>query len=126
LIDRKTLANLYYKKALKVSSKTEAESLLEKANEIMHKIIRNTQYSDPYSYHIFGKGNYNYIIHWIKGKENIRAALKGLQNPVNQGCDYYPGNRSLNILKAALDKAILLTAVNGAVKYPAVYSDFDK
>jgi hypothetical protein len=125
-IVRKTLANLYYKKSLKVTSKTEAESLREKANEILLKLIRNTQYNDPYSYHIFGKGNYNYIIHWIQGKENIRAELKGLQNPVDQGCDYYPGNKSLNILKSALEKAILLTAVNGTVKYPVVYSDFDK
>lgn len=125
-IVRKTLANLYYKKALKVGSKTEADSLLEKANEILHKIIQNTHYNDPYSYHIYGKGNYNYIIHWIKDKQDKKAALRGLQNPVNQGCDYYPGNRSLIILKSALEKAILLTTVNGHVTFPVVYSDFDK
>ena len=124
-IVRKSLANLFYKKALIAASKTEADNLKEKADVILIDLIRSP---NPYSssYHIYGKGNYNYIIHWISDRDEIKNSLKELQLINEKGCESFQNDRSLKTLKDIIQKSILLTAVNGPVKYPILYSEFEK
>lgn len=123
----RTLANLYYKKSLISSIKIEADTLKEKADEILIPLITNINNTDAYSYHIYGKGSYNWIIQWLKTPELVRNALKGLKKTVNIGCDQYPANKRLYDLNEVIQKAILMTAVNTPqIKYPVLHSEFEK
>ncbi len=124
---KNALANLYYKKALITSSKTEADSLKEKADEILLSLIHDKYTNDPYSYHIYGRGYYNWIIEWLRGAEVIRNALRNLEKIVKQGADLYSANKRLIELKETIAKAILMTAVNADnITYPVLYSEFEK
>ncbi len=129
VIVKNALASLYYKKALYVSNKIEADILKEKADSILLELLRDSYKRDPYTYHIFGKGYYNWIIQWLRGPENIKAALQPLYKLLNEGSELYPGNKKIRELKETIQKAILLTAVNevdGQPSFPVLYSEFDK
>jgi tetratricopeptide (TPR) repeat protein len=123
---KNALANLYYKKALQASSKSEADRLKEDADQILIGVIKDKYSSDPYTYHIYGRGYYNWILHWLSGPENVRKALQELQKVVKEGCDFYPNNKRLKELKEVVAKAILMTAVNADdIRYPILYSEFE-
>jgi len=125
-IVRNALAHLYYKKSLEASSKTEADRLKEEADHILIELMRDKYTNDPYTYHIFGKGYYNWILQWLNGRLPIRKALQDLEKIVKEGSDMYPNNKRLKELKEVIFKAILMTAVeNEEIKYPILYSEFE-
>jgi hypothetical protein len=122
---KNALAHLYYKKSLYVSSKGEADRLKDEADDILTDILRDRYTNDAYTYHIFGKGYYNWILQWLKGPLPIKTALQDLQKIVEEGCELYPYNKRLSELKDVVFKAILMTAVNTEnVNYPVLYSEF--
>lgn len=123
---KNALASLYYKKALITATKTESDTLKEKADGILLDLLRDKYNTDPYSFHIYGKGNYNWIIQWLKGSEKVREALYGLKKIIEVGCDLFPSNKRLAELKDIISKAILMTAVNSKeVRYPIIISELE-
>jgi len=93
---------------------------------LLIEIMRDKYTNDPYTYHIYGRGYYNWILHWLRGKEQIRRALQELEKIIKQGAELYPSNKRLKELKDIIFKAILITAVNQEdVTYPVLYSEFE-
>lgn len=122
---RNAMAHLYYKKSLETSSKGEADRLKEEADSILFEIIKDRFKDDAYTYHIYGKGYYNWILRWLRGPIPIRTALLELQKVIEEGYESYPSNKRLKELREVVSKAILLTAVNtDNVTYPVLYSEF--
>lgn len=123
---KNALAHLYYKKALSTTSNSEAVRLKEDADNILIKLMKDRTTNDPYTYHIYGKGYYNWILFWLRDSEKIRKALQSLEKIVKEGCDLYPTNKRLRELKDIIFRAILLTTVEGEeVTYPIIHSEFE-
>jgi DNA replication protein DnaC len=123
---KSAIGQLNYKKALSAAGKPEAIRLKEEADAILIRLIKDKYNSDPYTYHIYGTGCYNWIVHWIEDKEAVKDALNDLQKIIKEACELYPNNQKLKDLKDVIFKAILLTAVNTEkVNFPIVFSNLE-
>jgi hypothetical protein len=80
---------------------------------------------DPYSYYIYGKGYYEWALHWTgNNKIYLRNHLKEIQKTTKQGVGLYAGNKKLKLLDDIISKAILMTAVNSDnIPYPVLYGE---
>lgn len=119
------LANLYYRKATQTTSSTESIDLKNQADSILITMMTDRYVDDPYTYYIYGKGFYEWALHWDgNNREFLRNHFSEIQKVTKQATELYPGNKKLRLLNDTIFKAILMTAVNSNnTKYPVLFSD---
>lgn len=123
---KNALANLYFKKSIFTKSNANAISYREKANNIIDNIFENQQFDDPHTYHIYCKGNYNFIIEKITPNfEELKKELEHLIKIIKIGLKKHPLNKRLQQVNDIINKANLLTTVKEKFEFPTIPSEFE-
>jgi hypothetical protein len=122
---KNALANLYYKKSILTADKAESFSFREKGNDLMHEVLSDKSFDDAYTYHIYCKGNYNYVIEKIDNLDDMKKEFLNLKKVIQQGMDSHPLNKRLKQISQVINKAYLLTAVTGDYNFPSILTDFE-
>jgi len=122
---KNALANLYYKKSISAKSDAESISFREKANQIIDEILLNQRIDDAHTYHIYCKGNYNYIIKRMTDINAIKSELEALKKVMDLGLSNHPLNERLQNVNEIIKKAYLLTAVHQKIEFPIMPSEFE-
>ena len=120
---KNALANLYFKKSKYSKVHEVSIDYRNKANEIITPIIEDIKIENPYTYHIYCKGNYDYITKHIKDKIKIQEELTEVKQVLEHGISLNPQNRKLGNLLEILNKAILLTVVDGTINFPIILDE---
>ena len=122
---KNALANLYYKKSISTGSDAEAVSYREYANELIDEMLYELRIDDPYTYHIYCKGNYIYIVERIRDFKVIKKELEILKKVIEVGLKNHPLNKRLQNVSEIINKAYLLTSVKEEVTFPLMPNDFE-
>lgn len=122
---KNALANLYFKKSIATRSNAEAITHKETANEILNEIFEDPYYDDPYTYHIYCKGNYSYLIEWVKDLEVLKREFEFLKKKINEGMKKHPLNKRLQNVSDIITRAYLLTTTKDKIDFPVIPNDFD-
>jgi len=122
---KNALANLYFKKSISSKSDSEAITFREYANQIIDEILADRRIDDPYTYHIYCKGNYNYIIERVTDITVIKSELEVLRKVMDKGLSNHPLNKRLQNVSEIIKRAYLLTTVKERADFPIMPSEFE-
>jgi len=122
---KNSLANLYFKKSIATTNPGESISYREEANKIINELFSFANFDDAHTYHIYCKGNYNYIINQIPNFKSMRIEFESLRKTIRQGIINHPVNKKLKQIGEIIEKAYLLTAVDGKVEFPIITNEFE-
>jgi hypothetical protein len=122
---KNAVANMYFK--MSIASKSPADSITyrEEANKIMHAILEDENCDDAHTYHIYCKGNYNYVINKMDNLDLMKSELERLKKVIKKGLGSHPVNRRLQQVSDVIDKAYLLTSVMGKIEFPTLLTEFE-
>lgn len=122
---KNALANLYYRKSIETKNLGESISFREEANRIINEVFSLKNFDDAYTYHIYCKGNYNYIINCIDKLDLIKIELESLRKTIKLGTISYPANKKLKQISEVIEKAYLLTSIDGSIEFPSLINEFE-
>jgi hypothetical protein len=120
------ISNLFYIKSINTKSIAEATEFKKEADEILIGFLTNKNFEDAHTYHIYCRGNYQWIIQWVNGRENIRNEMETLLKVIRQGVEYHPQNKRLQHLQEVINKAYLLTAVDKTMEFPIIMPETEQ
>ncbi len=112
--------NLLYKKSIIQEDVRDALHYKEQADEIAHSLILSDGKEDPYIFHIYSRGVYNYIIKWVKVKEIKSKMLKELLGMIKTGVTFHPINEKLETIYNSVNRAYLLMGVTADIEDPQI------
>lgn len=112
--------NLLYKKSLIQDGFTDAFYYKEEADEIANALILAEGKDDPYIYHIYSRGVYNYIKKWVKTEDIKAKMLNDLLKTIKTGITFHPLNDRLTTIYSSVNRAYLLLGVSTDVLDPEI------
>jgi energy-coupling factor transporter ATP-binding protein EcfA2 len=98
--------NLYYKLSSSLDDYSHAFEYKIMADDLSNELINNS--NDPHITHIHCKGNYNFILKWVKNKDDKKEQLKKLKNIINNAVIKYPRDKKLDQASHAINRAYLI------------------
>jgi AAA15 family ATPase/GTPase len=91
----------------------------------MHEILEDKNCDDAHTFHIYCKGNYNYITQKMDNLEIMKNELEMLRKIIKKGISSHPVNKRLQQVSEVIEKAYMLTAVMGKYEFPSLVTDFE-
>jgi hypothetical protein len=127
LLVQTAIANLYYKKALHTNNNVEAISFKEYADSILIENMSNRSNNDPYIYHIYAKGYYEYALKWANGNRMLlKTWFQEIHKVTKQATNLHPHDKRLKVIDNLIFKAVLMTQVdNDSVQFPVLLNETD-
>ena len=122
---KNSIANLYFKMCIATTSIADSMSYRNEANLLCQEIMEDKDYDDAHVFHIYCRGNYNYIIHKIKDNNIIKDELFNLLQVSQKGVSNYPFNKKLIQVNETIYKAYLQTGIKDNDKFPTLIIDFE-
>jgi energy-coupling factor transporter ATP-binding protein EcfA2 len=112
--------NLYYRLAYSSETLEEAIIYKEKADALGHILLLSIGKEEPYIYHIYCGGRYNFISKWIKDKDEKRIALLDLQKIVKTAITFHPRNERLEVAANAIKRAYINLGISENLEDPEI------
>ena len=111
-------ANLLYLQAYAADSHEEAKDIKNKADTLAQKLILSNGREEPHIYHIYCKGNYNYVTKWITKREEKKLALEDMRSSITTALTFHPGNEMLKTIHDAINRAYLQLGTDQELENP--------
>ena len=110
--------NLYYKLAASERDYSHAKEYRRMADEKAFELLNTVGKDEPYIYHIYCGGVYNFIVRWITDRESKKAELQSLSKVIRTGMQLHPGERLLQIANDAINRAYIQMGINAEIEDP--------
>jgi len=104
---------LLYKKSTQDIEYSRAIDFKNKADEIANYVLTNHGLENPYIYHIYCKGRFEFLRKWIKDRKDKVEELKHLIQKVKHGIDVHPFDSRLEELSSLLTRSYMGLGTNG-------------
>jgi hypothetical protein len=112
--------NLLYKKSEIQTEFNDAFQYKEEADLIANDLILSDGSEDPYIFHIYSRGVYNYIKNWVMTKEIKAKMLKELLNRIKTGINLHPSNERLETIYNSVNRAYLNLGIANDIEDPEI------
>lgn len=112
--------NLLYKKSEIQTDFNDAFQYKEEADLIANELILSDGSEDPYIFHIYSRGVYNFIKNWIITKETKAKMLKELLGRIKTGISLHPSNERLETIYNSVNRAYLNLGISNDVEDPEI------
>lgn len=99
--------NLYYKVATAQDDYSHALDYKQSADNLSAELMNQDGGSDPHISHIHCRGNYYFIMKWIKDHEEKVKCLDELRKTINRAVSKYPRDRKLDQAAQAINRAYI-------------------
>jgi hypothetical protein len=112
--------NLFYKFAYHQDNILQAKLYKERADTMAQKLLLSAGKEEPHIYHIYCSGRYNFISHWVKGKEQKKSELKELKKSILTAIKLHPRDKKLDIAFQAINRAYLNLGLAESLEDPEI------
>jgi energy-coupling factor transporter ATP-binding protein EcfA2 len=104
--------NLLYKQSSAATNLGEAIELKDKADQIAQKLLLGQGNNEPYIFHIYCAGRYNFIKKWVTDHEQKKQMLNDLRKTIKTATTLHPFNNRLKVASEAINRAYIQMGIS--------------
>ncbi|MAM29000.1 MAG: hypothetical protein CMC13_08250 [Flavobacteriaceae bacterium] len=110
--------NLLYRRALLADDRVRAFELYSEANDLARNQILKLGRDEPYIYHIYCNGRYQFIRKWVNNRTDKIVELDELKSAIKTATSFHPLNKKLNVLSLGINRAYLQMGLKNDLEEP--------